>query len=222
PLSDPTTALVLRVVNRYPHGDSFRYDLEFYGLEPGTYHLSNFLRPENGAEPVTLPSLPIRVASTLPDEQILPNALEAATPSHLGGYRLTLLIGGVLWVIVMAWILFWKKRGNLDEETVPVRAASTAEQLQPLLESAMEGTLEDSERALLERLLLDHWRKKLELDPTDPLEGLRTIREHDEAGILVRKMEDWLHRPEPSVSNDDVAELLEPYRKEKPVSATAS
>ncbi|MEM1442057.1 MAG: hypothetical protein AAGF67_06915 [Verrucomicrobiota bacterium] len=222
PLTDPKTALVLRIVNRYPHGDSFRYDFEFYGLEPGPYDLIDYLQPEGEAEPVDLPALLIEVKSTLPEEQILPNALEATSPPKLGGYRMALLIGGILWLLVMAWILFWKKSRNTEEEVSVEKPLSTADRLQPLLASAMTGTIEDEDRALLERLLLDHWRKKLELDPADPLEGMKAIRDHDEAGILVRRMEDWLHRPDQSFSDDDITELLKPYQNDNAVSAAMS
>ena len=41
---DPKDPLVLRIARVSPHGSDFRYDLEFVGLEPGTYDLRDGLR----------------------------------------------------------------------------------------------------------------------------------------------------------------------------------
>ena len=38
------------------------------------------------------------------------------------------------------------------------------------------------------------------------------LREHDEAGPLLRRLEDWLHRPAGTAEPVDVAALLEPYQ----------
>jgi hypothetical protein len=38
------------------------------------------------------------------------------------------------------------------------------------------------------------------------------LKEHDEAGPLLRGLEDWLHRP-PGTTTVDIPALLEPYRR---------
>ena len=42
-------------------------------------------------------------------------------------------------------------------------------------------------------------------------EAMNVLRKHEDAGPLIRALEDWLHRPEPP---EEVAldTLLEPYR----------
>src|SRR6516162_7818337 len=39
PIEDRRAPLVLRVVESYAHGSAFRYDIVYYGLEPGAYDL---------------------------------------------------------------------------------------------------------------------------------------------------------------------------------------
>ena len=39
------STIVLRVARVYPHGTAFRYDLEYYGLEPGTHDLRDLPPP---------------------------------------------------------------------------------------------------------------------------------------------------------------------------------
>ena len=38
------------------------------------------------------------------------------------------------------------------------------------------------------------------------------LKAHDEAGPLLRGLEDWLHRP-PDTATVDIPTLLEPYRR---------
>ena len=35
PIDDRLAPIVVRIVNTYPHGSAFRYDIVYYGLEPG-------------------------------------------------------------------------------------------------------------------------------------------------------------------------------------------
>ena len=41
--------MVVRIVAAYPHGDAYRYDLEYYALEPGTFDLRDYLQREDGS-----------------------------------------------------------------------------------------------------------------------------------------------------------------------------
>jgi hypothetical protein len=86
-----------------------------------------------------------------------------------------------------------------------------AERLQPLVARAAEGKLSRDELAHLERLLLSHWRERLALGDAPMIEAVQRLREHPEGGVLLRQLEDWLHRPPGSVKVD-VEALLAPYR----------
>ena len=46
----------------------------------------------------------------------------------------------------------------------------------------------------------------------DPVELHRQLKQHDDAGPLVRGLENWLHRP-PGTTAVDITALLEPYRE---------
>jgi hypothetical protein len=88
-----------------------------------------------------------------------------------------------------------------------------ADRLRPLVDAAMAGSLGDRQKAELERLLIGYWRKRLGLERAEPSRIMAVLREHDEAGPLLRRLEDWLHRPPGESSGPaDVAALLEPYR----------
>jgi hypothetical protein len=75
----------------------------------------------------------------------------------------------------------------------------------------MQGELGRAERAQLELSLVAYWRRRLGLDDRRPEQVITLLREHEQAGPLLRGLEDWLHRPEPP-EDVDVAALLAPYR----------
>src|SRR5438034_181222 len=70
PLGDRQAPVVLRIGSASPHGTAFRYDLVYYGLEPGKFDLKNYLRRKDGSSTADLPSLSITIHSVLPPGQI--------------------------------------------------------------------------------------------------------------------------------------------------------
>ncbi|MEO6593187.1 MAG: hypothetical protein ABIP94_00370, partial [Planctomycetota bacterium] len=88
---------------------------------------------------------------------------------------------------------------------------SLADRLRPLVEAVAAGRADDAGKAELERLLLAFWRARLGLKQAKAQAALAEMRQHAEAGALLRQLEAWLHMPVPPASLD-VAALLAPYR----------
>ena len=91
------------------------------------------------------------------------------------------------------------------------RPPSFAEKIRPLVESAAAGQLTAEGKATLERMLITHWQQRLNLSATNTSELIRHLRQHPEAGALLRALEDWLHRP-PGRAAVRIEEFLAPYR----------
>ena len=115
-----------------------------------------------------------------------------------------------------------RKREKLALATTPEREVRkiAAERLRPLVEGARSGSLDDGKRAELERLLLAYWRQRRDLQDVKIGAAIATLRRDREASPLFLKLEEWLHRPQPSQNPQDlnealdpaIAALLEPYR----------
>jgi hypothetical protein len=174
--------------------------------------LSKTLASEAGAPATNLPPLWVQVAGILPETHN--GWLEdqaASAPTIFGGYR------AIIGTIIVAWallfiplVLLGRKKREL--ETVPVAPEPTwADRLKPLVEQAAAGTLSADGKAALERLLIAHWRERLALDDAPNEQMIRRLREHTEAGRLLRALEDWLHRP-PGSARPDIDDLLGAYR----------
>jgi predicted nucleic acid-binding protein len=211
--ADPKSPIALRIVATWPHGDAFRYDLEYWGLEPGDYDLRTFLRRKNGAADVatTLPPIPVTVKSILPAKLTKPHVPEAGEVPGLGGYRTLMIAVAVAWIAGLGAILFLGRRRRQRESAAIARPRTLAERLRPLVERACAGTLSRTERAQLELGLVAYWRRKLELDDRRAAEAIAVMRKHEQAGPLLLSLERWLHAPA-SPESVDVAALLEPYR----------
>jgi hypothetical protein len=210
---DEKSRVILRIADTRPHGTLTWYDLRFIGLEPGRYDLRDSLVRKDGSGTADLPELPVEVTGLLP-------------PSHrgelvehprgvirfFGSYRKALLAAAVLWLLVLVPLLLLGRKRKVTSSTTPVTQPPTlAERLRPLVEKASTGQLTTAEKAQLERMLLSHWRERLNLNEESPAEAITVLRQHPEAGVLLRALEDWLHRP-PGLARANIQELLEPYR----------
>ena len=211
PSEDHDEPLVLRVVATYKHGTAFRYDLEFYCLEPGKFDLRQALRRKDGTPADDLPPLPVEIASLLPAGQILPTALAVKPAPRLGGYRLLLAVLGGLWALGLAAILFVGRQRKRALAAAAATGPTLADQLRPLVAAAMAGQLTSDQQAQLERLLLGYWSRRLRLTDIEPADAIAALRRDDQAGELLRQVEAWLHRPG-GAGQVDVAAMLAPYR----------
>jgi hypothetical protein len=207
------TALILRLDSASPHGTAWRYDFEYYGLEPGSYDLVHFLRRVDGSEITELDPITVLVESGLPPGQVLPHQIQAGETPELGGYTKLLWTLGGFWLLGSAlWFLGSRRSDGEDADLRASAPLSLAELLAPLVERGMAGELPVAEQAQLELMLIAVWRKRLDLETADVGEALKTLKAHPEAGPLLLALERWLHSPETS-SDLDPAELLKPYHE---------
>ena len=208
----PEDPIVLRVVACRPHGASFRYDLEFTGLEPGPHDLRDYLRRRDGSPAADLPPLAVDVRQVLPPDQVQPHPLPAGALPRVGGYRATLIAVGALWAAgVVGLLLVGRSRRRRAIPVAPAPPPTHQERLRPLVDRAVQGELAPREQAELELLLLDAWRARLGLEALSRGEALARLRAHPEAGSLLRQVEAWLHQPPGRGGAVDVAALLAPY-----------
>ena len=220
PATDRRQPVVVRVVQVWPHGTAFRYDLEYYGLEAGKFDLKNYLRRKDRSSASDLPAIAVEVRSVLPPGQILPHDPQPQAGPRLGGYWFVLAVAGVVWVLGLVALLFVGRRRKTNVGREAGKPRTLADHLRPLVEGAVAGRLKPAQLAELERTLLVFWERRLNLRDRKPAEAIAELRRHPEAGPLFQQLEAWLHRPG-NPSTVDVAGLLQPY-KDVPAEAIES
>lgn len=208
--------LLLRIASTSPAvTGKLYYDLRYIGLVPGDHELRDYLVRADGSSVADLPAIPVTVSHLLPidhDGQLTPTA-GTRWPSF-GGYRTAVGLAIVAWALLIVPVVLARRR----KEVSPAVAASSrqwtlADRLRPFIERAASGSLSIEDKATLERLMLGHWQRRLSLGDRSPGDSIAVLRDHPDAGRLLRSLEDWLHRPpQASRAQADVAALLEPYR----------
>jgi hypothetical protein len=220
---DDRTELILRIesVTAVTTNGPFQYDFHYIGFEPGAYRLADFLMRPDGSAPEEVGDLRLEVRALLPDDH--DGQLQPFAPPpfpFIGGYRMFLVLLAVLWAGgFVAFVLIGRRKKVVAAAPVEPPPPSLAERMRPLVEAAAAGKLTADGQAQLERLLLGFWREKLRLPEQRMAEALRQLKEHREAGILLRALERWLHQRS-GASAAEVNALLEPYRQ--PVTPTSA
>ena len=212
PLIDRNSKVVVRILDSSTVGSQTRYELSYYGLEPGTFDLRDYLEREDKS-PLgnTGPTL-VQIRSVLPPGQIQPNSLRTTPATFTSHYRWWMFGAAVAWFAGLIAIALVGKRRREPEATTDRPPLTLADRLRPLVERAMAGTAEPTERAELERVLIDYWRRKLGYQHLAPGAAIALIRSDPTAGVLLRQLEAWLHRPPGETEPVDLNALLEPYR----------
>jgi len=214
PLQDDRAPIVLRIVSAFRHGSAFRYDFEYYGLEPGEFDLKDYLQRKDRSSSEDLPSINVKIASVLPLGQIKPNAVVPRSSPDVGGYWMTMATVATIWLCGLVAIIWWICAEHAQKHrhaTASQQPLSLADRLRPIVQDAIAGKTNEGQLAELERMLLAFWRKRLKLDDMDAADAIAALRKHQEAGVLLEQLEVWLHRPESS-GEIDVAVLLDPYQ----------
>lgn len=204
------TPIVLRVLATWPHGEHFRYDLEWYGLETGAFDLAKFLQRKNGSSMDGVVAIPVTVTGVLKAGELEPPELDSVAATRLDGYRTLQIAAAIAWGAGLLAILFIGRRRR-KSAPVPVVQPTLADRLRPLVATVAEGRADDATKAELERVLVSFWRARLDLREAKAAAAIVAIRRHPEAGALLRQLEQWLHVPAP-VAAVDLDALLAPYR----------
>lgn len=224
PLEDRHAPFVLRIVAVYPHGTDHRYDFEYYALEPGEYNLSEYLQRTDGTTPDDLPEIIVEYGSILPEGQVFPTSLHPTKIRRFGGYRLWAAIAMFVWVAGLFALIFGGRKRMLEIREAKQETLSPTDRLRPLIRSARNGTLPPEERASLERAVMAFWRDELDLGDLPPAELSQQLKNHQDAGPMLRGLERWLHAPgsDPSVDLDELLRPIEDRLDAQPHPTAAS
>ena len=116
-----------------------------------------------------------------------------------------------MWLVPLGWLLGGAiVRRKPRTAALPQTEPTAADQLRPLVEAAIAGTLPPAGQARLELLLIAYWRKRLGMSDCTTQSALAQLRGHAEAGILLGQVDEWLHRRPAGNIQADVAAILAP------------
>jgi hypothetical protein len=192
-----------------------RYRVAFIGTIAGDFDLRDCLERQDGSA-LDLPPIPVRILSQLePDQGTDLFSSAEAPPLTATRYRPLMIALAITWVgVPVVYVIVRIARRRPAPPPPPVIPPPTlADQLRPLVDAAIRGTLSIAERGRLELLLYLYWRARLTLAGPQP-EVISSLRVHPQAGALLQAVERWLHAPRGPADHTEAeaAALLEPYR----------
>ncbi len=204
--------LAVRITAAYPHGTAgYRYDFAWVAYESGQHDIARYLERVDGSPAGDLPPVLAEAAGILPPGPPGGLAEFSAPAPSLGGYRTALITTGCLWAAGLIGLLCWRRQKSEPAETAVAADLPLGDRLRALLERARSGSLDANHRAELERLVLGFWRERLDLTRLPVPEAIRRLRDHPEAGGLLRQVEEWLHSGKSPTRETEIASLLTPY-----------
>lgn len=195
PLPECKIPIVARITKKRALEKSFEYTIVFYGLEAGEFDLRDALRRKTGETLSAVPPILVKVESVLPPGLVEPNTIPSNPLGLTSTYKSTLILAAILWVLGLLAILFSGRASKASTVEIEEKVLTLGDRMQPLISRAIAGELDSDGQAELERILLSHWRSKLSLNDLSAGEAIAKMRQDEEAGQLLRQLEEWLHRP---------------------------
>lgn len=219
--TEPQSPLTLRIesVESQENGE-FKYRLLYTGLEPGVFNLTDFLlNPLGGRlkQPLAIvtvhSNIPTRAQFSIVHDQI------RYQPKFFP-YTILMVVAGLVWV--GAGVRLFRPQKPVPQPVPPPQAEqentetepqreTLASLLRPLVEKAADKSITSREKAQIEQILFLYWGKHLELDHLDSAEQMRRIRDHTQAGALLRTVDQWLYQPASVIPVEEINTSLAKY-----------
>lgn len=205
------TPIVVRIDGVFPHGENHRYDLTWFGLEPGEHNLSRYLAREDGSAADDLPAIPVVVNSVLPADRQHPNELSTGLLARIGGYRVAVILSIVVWIVGLLLILFVGRSRSRHVPTGSSEGVQTpVDHIRSLIDRALDaGELSTTEKADLDMRILNFFRERRDLEGAPIGEALTVLKNDAEAGPLLTGLERWFYSRHPP-DRDEVSAMLQP------------
>ena len=205
PRNDHSSSLVIRILQTKSASEGYRYDLEVYGLDPGSHLLKDYLHYIHDQSPVTDLKTELKITTIHPLDSIpSPKEISHTPPEPLGGYRTLIIVAGVIWSLIFLSIIFYRKKQPTSKQEIIIEK-TLQERLSPLVTASAKGELSSEEQAHLERLIMGHWKQKL------PNHSFTQLRQHPDSSPLILKLEQWLHSPNPTITQHEISDILAPF-----------
>ena len=110
----------------------------------------------------------------------------------------------MIWSLIFLSIIFYRKKQPTSKQEVIIEK-TLQERLSPLVTASAKGELSSEEQAHLERLIMGHWKQKL------PNHSFTQLRQHPDSSPLILKLEQWLHSPNPTITQHEISDILAPF-----------
>ncbi|MGV3663113.1 MAG: hypothetical protein ACO1TE_23205 [Prosthecobacter sp.] len=187
------------------------YDVRYIVNRAGTFDLKDYLIAEDGSALTNLPTFKFTGDAKLSknlDTRI--QETEAVEIDVGGRYYEIMALLTVLWIIWLLLLIFYNRPRKAVAADAGPAGPTPAELLAHFRAQLEAGTLNTTDKARMEMLLLRRWRDELALGAMPMDLALRAISRDAKAGAALKKLQHWLHHPVSSVKSTEIAAMLAP------------
>ncbi len=221
-LSSP---LILRVTDLTPDlapTAEHRYRIDFIGTVAGTFDLRPLIYHRDGTPAIGLAPMDATIISELPKKFGTDLFTVSAQPAFaISHYRTVIAAIAIIWIAIPIVVFVRRLIRNrpVALPPPPASAPTLADQLRPLVESAMTDGLSTRDQARLELLVMAFWSERRDFTSLNPAQAISKLRADPEASTLILAIESWLHQrgsvaPRPA---HELSTLLDPFRAHGPI-----
>jgi hypothetical protein len=192
---DDKSRAMVRILTAQKSGDGYKYEMEFIGLEPGEYNLIDYLRTEND-EPLTFKKHQIEVGTSLAvgfDGELLD--YQKTSRNLIPWYKKINYAVMAIWALLLPVIILYGRKKKKADEIVVEEEKSINEKIRGLL-SSMGNSSSKELWQKVESLIFQHWCEKKNLQGMPMHEAIIKLKEDDEAGPFILKLEKGIHSQE--------------------------
>lgn len=185
------------------------YDVRYFVNRTGTFDLKDYLVAADGSTLSGLPGFKFRGDAKLSKD--LDTRIRETEEMRIdigGHYDQVMVLLGLLWIGWLLLLIFFRRPRQVEEADCTAAEPTLAETLRGFQAQLEAGTLNTAGKARMEMLLLQCWRKELDLGPMAMKAAVRAIGCNEKTGALLGQLQHWLHHPMSTVSGKEIAAMV--------------
>ena len=208
-------AVNVRIAEVTEKADRRVYDLRYIVNRAGTFDLKDYLVADDGSALTGLPSFKFEGDPKL--SKNLDTRIQETEEIRVdvgGRYYEWMALFTLLWIGWLLLLIFWKRPKPPAEPDAGPPPPTLAEMMRSFLAQLEEGTLNADAKAKMEMVMLQCWRKELDLGNEPMDSALAHIASNGKTSEALKKLQHWLHHPSSPVPSADIAAVIKPYTVE--------
>jgi len=203
-------SVTLRIADEVSQGSMRVYDVRYVVNLPGEFDVTDYVTSSDGLPIDDLPSFRVRgLTSLTKDIETRIREIEDVGVEIWHGYYETLAGLGVFWGLWLLGLIFVGRPKRAPKPPPPPREPSIEERIEQILRAAGQGELSVEQKSQLEVLLLEYWRRRLDIGGDRMAVACREVRSNDALGRVYETLEAWLHNPGAEVGANEFLKRYE-------------
>lgn len=201
----------VRIANVIENDGVRTYDVRYILNTGGEFNVIDYLRTTDGSSTDQLPPFMVKGIESL--SQQMDQRIERIEASGIEIWHYYYEAMGLIIALWIGWLLlliFWK-REKATTVVDMVQEPSFLELMEAFIDQIERKTIDNTNKAKMEMLLIQQCREHLGLSDLEMHEAMRRFGKDEKISQAFTKLQQWLHDPNYSISADEMVNILRPF-----------